>query len=175
MYDIEPETMTDNVSIALWFEDEPTILRWKDLFDRLPDRGFHPDIDRFIDEVSATYGENGGYVECEFIRFLEDLVAHGWGVYYSDTRALLWSPEMMFGHKEDPHRLTNTEFVTELMEFSPYGALCQGFIMSAIESYAQHWAKQPPEDNPGALIPQECMVGIGKDILAKIQARAAKR
>lgn len=171
MYDIEPETMTDHTSIALWFEDEPDILSWKGLFDRLPGEGFHPDIDRWVREISCTYGETGGYVESEFTRFLEELVTRGWGVYYSDTRALLWSPEMMFGHAEDPHRPTNTEFVTDLMTFSPYGALCQGFVMAAIESYATHWAKQPLEGNPVAVIPRECMIGIGKDILAKIQAR----
>ena len=45
-------------------------------------------------------------------------------------------------------RTTNTEFMTELMEFSKHGALMQSFIIQAIENFSKNVAKIDPETQP---------------------------
>jgi hypothetical protein len=42
---------------------------------------------------------------------------------------------------------TNTQFITRLMEFSPYGVLSQMFIISAIDHYSRVVGAAPPLDN----------------------------
>ena len=44
-------------------------------------------------------------------------------------------------------RMTNTEFVTDLMEFSPSGILMQIFIVDALGKWADIVARQPPMEH----------------------------
>lgn len=66
-------------------------------------------------------------------------------------------------------RKTNTEFVTELMEYSPYGALVQVFILTALESFSKVVIEEPPLDHP--LISGEAWKGVAQDVLQKLHAR----
>lgn len=43
-----------------------------------------------------------------------------------------------------PKRLTNTQMLTQLMEFAKAGPLMQAFILEAIGRYAKECAKQDP-------------------------------
>ncbi|WP_185732926.1 hypothetical protein [Burkholderia seminalis] len=38
-------------------------------------------------------------------------------------------------------RMTNLECLTDIMEFSRYGALAQAFVMDALSKHAEHIAK----------------------------------
>jgi hypothetical protein len=42
---------------------------------------------------------------------------------------------------------TNEEFVSDLMNYSPVGALCQAFIIEAIRNYSENVMKIP-DDSP---------------------------
>jgi hypothetical protein len=42
---------------------------------------------------------------------------------------------------------TNEEFVSDLMNYSPVGALCQAFIIEAIRSYSEN-VMNIPDDSP---------------------------
>ena len=63
-------------------------------------------------------------------------------------------------------RPTNIEFVTELMNFSNYGALAQVFVIEAISKYASMCAEQRIRDN-GFLNP-DTWQGVAKEIKGKI-------
>jgi len=67
---------------------------------------------------------------------------------------------------------TNTEFVTELMEFSPYGGLVQAFIIQGIQDYAKRVLANPipTEGRSKQFINPDAWEGIAKDITAKIDA-----
>lgn len=43
---------------------------------------------------------------------------------------------------------TNVEFITRVMEFSPFGVLTQAFIMDAITQHAQHVVHDPLDHWP---------------------------
>ena len=76
---------------------------------------------------------------------------------------------------------TNEEFVRDLMNFSPYGALCQPFIIQAIGYYCQEVIKDKDkilaedkanqEEGKISLINNEAWIGIAEDIAAKIKEK----
>ena len=71
-------------------------------------------------------------------------------------------------------RKTNTEFVTELMEFSQTGPLMQVFVMTAIQRYAEAAInKKLPNDG---LIPPKAWDACAQEVLEKLneQYGAAK-
>lgn len=61
---------------------------------------------------------------------------------------------------------TNEALIKDLMNYSPYGALCQAFIMQAIREYAQHVIDNSEEiiknDNP--IVSHNAWIGTAKDI-----------
>ena len=67
-------------------------------------------------------------------------------------------------------RPTNVEFVTELMEYSPYGGLAQIFIIDAITKYANlvAEAKEAEVDHP--MISGHAWIGCARDIKARLDA-----
>lgn len=68
--------------------------------------------------------------------------------------------------------LSNVEFVAELMEYSPYGALVQVFIIEAIRFYSTSvMESEPREPNPESFISQEDWRGIAADISNKFIER----
>ena len=75
------------------------------------------------------------------------------------------------GHVDEPalpKRLSGTinsneDLVIDLMNYSPYGALCQAFVMEAIQRYARAVADAPPVDM-GGLVSGEAWKGVATDI-----------
>lgn len=71
-----------------------------------------------------------------------------------------------------PKRLNNVEFVTEMMEFSQFGALTQAFIIEAIDRYSKQVAASTPDQYPpNDFFSPEVWIGIGKEIQQKLSAR----
>ena len=78
-------------------------------------------------------------------------------------------------------RMTNEEFVVELMNYSPYGALCQPFILQAIEFYCDEVNERKEEElkkeeefiksGKMPLISAKAWVGIAEDIKKKFEER----
>lgn len=73
---------------------------------------------------------------------------------------------------------TNEELISDLMNFSPYGALCQGFIMQALGDFCKRVItdkeeliekeKQDVKDGKISIISNGAWVGIAEDIDAKM-------
>lgn len=63
---------------------------------------------------------------------------------------------------------TNVEFVTELMEFSKYGALSQVFVIEALRYYSELISKTVPKDNPLSLIDPKAWHGVAMEIHEKL-------
>jgi hypothetical protein len=66
---------------------------------------------------------------------------------------------------------TNVEFVTNMMEFSKYGALSQIFILEAIRNWSELVAKGDPAKLDSPMISGQAWVGVAKEIQQKIQDR----
>jgi hypothetical protein len=67
---------------------------------------------------------------------------------------------------------TNTEFITELMEYSKYGGLAQVFIIEAIRYYSEQVAKSNPtsvEDNQ--LISPKLWRAVATEVHEKLQKK----
>lgn len=66
---------------------------------------------------------------------------------------------------------TNVEFVTDLMEFSRYGALAQVFVIEALRRYAFQVSIADPKrlDSPG--LSGAAWVGVGQEIDAKLATK----
>lgn len=73
-------------------------------------------------------------------------------------------------------RMTNVEFVTELMEFSRYGAMAQLFVMEALRRYSNTIANASPEqfEQWNGLISAEAWQAIAEEIAQKIDQRNGK-
>jgi len=74
------------------------------------------------------------------------------------------------------HRQTNVEFVTELMEFSRYGAMAQLFVLQALDMYSHAVANAPSESHSdsGGFINLEVWQDVAKEIAHKIDQRNGK-
>ena len=61
---------------------------------------------------------------------------------------------------------TNEDLIKDLMNYSPYGALCQAFIMQALRDYAQHVIDNSEEllKNDNSIVSHKAWVGTAKDI-----------
>ena len=72
------------------------------------------------------------------------------------------------------NRKTNVELVTEMMEFSRFGALSQLFIIEAIGQYSGMVINSPPEalDGMKGFINPEAWRGVAKEIASKLEARS---
>ena len=64
----------------------------------------------------------------------------------------------------------NEDFVRDLMNYSPRGALCQAFIMHAIQRYAQQVAVADPKDYDSGFVNGQAWVDVAKDVEAKCKA-----
>jgi hypothetical protein len=67
--------------------------------------------------------------------------------------------------------LTNTEFVTELMEFSRFGALSQMFIIDAIQRHADSVAAADPEALANPFVNEHAWIGVAKEIKERVEAK----
>ena len=73
--------------------------------------------------------------------------------------------------------LTNVELVTDMMEFSKYGALSQIFIIEAIGRYADQCTEElTPEalaeyEKKGSFINMNAWLGVAKEIKERLENR----
>ncbi len=66
---------------------------------------------------------------------------------------------------------TNTEFVTELMDFSPAGPLMHAFVLQAIESYAKAVIERQDEIAEDGMISRRAWVNCAEHSLKAINER----
>ncbi len=68
-------------------------------------------------------------------------------------------------------RITNEEFVSDLMNYSSFGALCQVFVIEAIRRYADQVAAADPAAVDTPFMRGDVWVGLAKEIQAKVHAQ----
>jgi hypothetical protein len=66
-------------------------------------------------------------------------------------------------------RTTNTEFIKELMEFSPSGPMMQAFVLEAINNYAVQVQTMPPWNN--GFISHEVWKSCADEVLETLKDR----
>ena len=69
---------------------------------------------------------------------------------------------------EDIKRMSNVEFVAEMMNFSRYGALAQIFIIDAIRKHADRVAMMKPNQINHPLISEQSWIGVAKEIQSQM-------
>lgn len=76
-------------------------------------------------------------------------------------------------------QMTNVECVTDIMEFSRFGALAQAFVMDVLSKHARQVAETPIEalreafgENP--MIGADAWQGVAKEIHTKLEAHFAR-
>lgn len=68
-------------------------------------------------------------------------------------------------------RLTNEQVVRDIMNYSRYGGLIQAFVMEALSSYSQHWAKANPDDfSKDSFVNMDAWIGCAKEVVEKLKA-----
>ena len=77
------------------------------------------------------------------------------------------------------NRMTNLECLTDIMEFSRYGALAQAFVMDALSKHAKRVATLPLDelqeqlgDHP--LVSARAWHGVAQEIHTKLEAHFAR-
>jgi hypothetical protein len=75
-------------------------------------------------------------------------------------------------------QLTNEDLIKNLMNYSPYGGLCQSFIMQGLREYAQYVIDNSEEilkneeelatQGKMPIVSQKAWVGIAEDIAERI-------
>ncbi|MDH0051009.1 hypothetical protein [Comamonas terrigena] len=71
--------------------------------------------------------------------------------------------------------MTNVAYVTEIMEFSRFGALSQVFVIEALTRYAATVAVACPEDLDTPGLSGAAWVGVAKEIDAKLTLKYGTR
>ncbi|WP_017168846.1 hypothetical protein [Xanthomonas phaseoli] len=73
-------------------------------------------------------------------------------------------------------RMTNVEVVTELMEFSQYGALAQAFVMAALTKHSRAVADADPAtlaSMEGGLVSPAAWQAVAREIAEKLDKHFA--
>ena len=68
-------------------------------------------------------------------------------------------------------RTTNTEFITDLMEFSRNGPMIQVFVLQALEIYAKTVIERQDEIDENGFISRRLWVSCAEEVKAKIEER----
>ena len=69
-----------------------------------------------------------------------------------------------------PRKLkTNEDLVRDLMTRSPQGALCQAFVVQALQTYCKQVIEAGPAAFDSAMLSGQAWVGIAKDIDRRIE------
>ncbi|RUS67740.1 hypothetical protein CUZ56_00217 [Saezia sanguinis] len=70
-------------------------------------------------------------------------------------------------------RMTNIEFVTDLMQYSKYGVMAQLFVIEALHCYSDTVANAAPEQlkELGEFINPQAWQGVAREIAEKIENR----
>ena len=100
----------------------------------------------------------------------EIVTRHSYGnrIVNSSGTPIITSAEKQREQTEELKKLNNEEFIAFLMMYSPYGALCQVFIIEAIRKYSEMVAQQEnAKDDPDAIVNPVVWQGIAKDIYKK--------
>jgi len=154
LFEIEPQNLVERECEAciVWFEDLPVVRLWGEMMQHIimgAQCNCHEIVFKDIIVPMATkYKAGSPLTPNEWSKFLETLAAKGWGIYDSDTRLLLWDPETMQTRPQEddeteeaaedpPIKSKNIEFVVDLMEHSPCGAMSQMVVIAAIEKYVE--------------------------------------
>lgn len=66
-------------------------------------------------------------------------------------------------------RLTNEQFVKQIMNFSNFGALSQMFVIDALMQHSKAVAAADPKMFDSALLNGEAWVGVAKEIQQKLE------
>lgn len=66
---------------------------------------------------------------------------------------------------------SNVEFVTDIMEFSNYGALSQMFVIEALRNWSERVAAADPTKMETGFISGAAWVGVAKEIKAKLEEK----
>ena len=66
-------------------------------------------------------------------------------------------------------RLTNVEFVVDLMQFSAHGALIQAFVLQALADFAQRVALADPETLNTGLVSGRAWRGCAIEVQQKLE------
>jgi hypothetical protein len=68
--------------------------------------------------------------------------------------------------------MTNTEFVTSVMEFSMYGSLTQSFVIEALRKYSENITLMGrPTEEDGGLISKRMWHDIAVEVSGRIEAK----
>lgn len=68
-------------------------------------------------------------------------------------------------------KLTNVEFVVELMEHSAHGALIQAFVIQALEQYARRVAETDPQALDTPMVSGHAWHGCAVEVRDKLSRR----
>lgn len=71
--------------------------------------------------------------------------------------------------------MTNVEYLTEIMEFSRFGALAQAFVIEAVARCAAEIKASRPEDLDSPGLSGAAWTGVAKEIDAKLAAKYGPR
>lgn len=69
---------------------------------------------------------------------------------------------------------TNVEVVTNIMEFSRYGALAQAFVIDALVKFSDAVSKCDPKELDSPLLNGAAWVGVAQEISAKLKTHLGK-
>lgn len=84
-----------------------------------------------------------------------------------------FSRDLIF--KDKPmKRETNEDLVVRLMNFSPFGALCQVFILQALEQYSKSVMEADPAELESPMISGQAWAGQARHIHAEIEKHFAR-
>lgn len=72
-----------------------------------------------------------------------------------------------------PHRKSNEEFVSDLMNYSRYGGLVQVFVIEAIRHYAETMAAADPAKFDSDFLNGKAWIGVAQEVKAKLDAQYA--
>jgi hypothetical protein len=73
--------------------------------------------------------------------------------------------------KRHLQRLTNEQFIVELMNFSQYGPIIQPFVIEAIRKYCEIYVAEGSDEETDAVISPRLWMNVAKDVLAQIEAK----
>jgi hypothetical protein len=71
-----------------------------------------------------------------------------------------------------PRRLTNQEFLMDMMTFSRFGPMTEVFIMEAVRLHAQAAAVQDPDNaDQNSMVSPHLWANVARDIAARFEQR----
>lgn len=76
--------------------------------------------------------------------------------------------------RRSARRLTNQEFLADLITFSRFGPMAEVFVMEAVRLHAQAVAAQDPDKaDQNSMVSPHLWVNVARDITARFEQRTA--